>query len=353
MWTLALGDAIARFLLTYIIPKRYGDRIRKNVEPAPTYLLATGQVIVPDKPRMTLIEGVFATILFDLALFGTDNILINGIIRFFTKLQNGWDRPFTSQSDARQQITTFSNALNIQTYPWIWEKPIEQYACINDFFSRRYDRKHMPKLGNADVVAPACCTMQMYESDVHMSKMLIKGCEYSLDKIGLPHSYCGSNTHSSTPDIDKYASNHVFLGYLSPTDYHRVHSPVAGKCVHCRLEGIGSLSSSVKFFGGKFNILNENTRLVIAIEVDINNGQKMRVALIVVGGVGVNTIVYDPQMEGKVIAKGGEVATFRAGGSAFAMFTTRPLSLTQEYGIAAKHSREVKGMVGESIANFC
>ena len=300
---------------------------------------------------MTLIEGVFATLLFDLALFGTDNILINGIIRLFTKVQNGWDRPFTSQPDAIEQITTFANALNIQTDPWIWDKPIEQYECINNFFARRYEPKHMPKLGDADVVAPACCTMQMYESDAQMRTMLIKGCEYNLDKIGLPNIH--TDTDSGAKDIYMYASNRVFLGYLSPTDYHRVHSPVAGKCIHCKLEAPHSLSSSVKFFGGRFNVLNENTRLVIVLEADLTLEHKMRIALVVVGGVGVNTIIYDPQMQGKDIAKGGEVATFRAGGSAFALFTTRPITLTKQYGIASETSKDVKVMVGESIAHFC
>lgn len=167
MKTLALGDAVARFLLTYILPKRYGDRIRRNVEPAPTTILATGETN-RDRPRMTLIEGVFATLLFDFAVFGTDNIVINGIIRIFTKIQNGWNQPFRSEMEAAEQIQQFCDALSIQTKPWIWEKPMEQYGCLNDFFSRRYAPKFMPALGKVDVVSPACCTMQMYESDEDM-----------------------------------------------------------------------------------------------------------------------------------------------------------------------------------------
>ena len=108
-----------------------------------------------------------------------------------------------------------------------------------------------------------------------------------------------------------YARNHVFIGYLSPTDYHRVHAPISGRCVHCKLEGADTHSASVKFFGGKFNILNENKRLVVVIESNINvkdetetdETQPMRVALIVVGGIGVDTIVFNPEMEGKVIVR--------------------------------------------------
>ena len=354
MKTLALGDAVARFLLTYILPKRYGDRIRRNVEPAPTTILATGETN-RDRPRMTLIEGVFATLLFDLALFGTDNIVINGIIRIFTKIQNGWNQPFRSEMEAAEQIQQFCDALSIQTKPWIWEKPMEQYGCLNDFFSRRYAPKFMPSLDKVDVVTPACCTMQMYESDEDMQRLLIKCCEYTLEKIGLPDLSSANNESKSNgdgSDLIQYRQNRVFLGYLSPTDYHRVHSPIEGKCVYCSLEGPESLSASVKFFGGRFNILNENTRLVVVIEKKLQCGNKLRLGLVVIGGVGVNTIVFDDDMKGKFVEKGGEIATFRAGGSAFAMFTTHPINLTKQYASAAKGLAEVKVLVGEGVGDL-
>jgi hypothetical protein len=37
-------------------------------------------------------------------------------------------------------------------------------------------------------------------------------------------------------------------------------------------------------------------------------------ALVIIGGVGVNTITYDTQMIGKSIPKGHELSAFRAGG---------------------------------------
>ena len=40
----------------------------------------------------------------------------------------------------------------------------------------------------------------------------------------------------------------------------------------------------------------------------------MRVALVIVGGVGVNTITYDESMVGKSMTKGQELSAFRAGG---------------------------------------
>ena len=82
------------------------------------------------------------------------------------------------------------------------------------------------------------------------------------------------------------------------------------------MEGIHSPSASVKFFGGKFNILNNNKRLVVVIEdqSDTNNDNPLKVAIVVVGGVGVNTITYDGDLMDKIVEKGDELSTFRAGG---------------------------------------
>ena len=288
------------------------------------------------KPRMTLFEGVFATLLFDMALFGTNNPIINGIIYLFTTIQNSWDKPFKSEDEAQRSITEFCNRLDIQYKPWIWEKAATKYLSLNDFFSRTYNETHFPTIGVGQVVSPACCVLQIYNDDATMKSVLIKGCEYSIDRIGLP-----------TEDIAAYKKHHIILGYLSPKDYHRVHSPIAGKCIYCKMEGEDRLSASVKFFGGKFNILNENKRLVIVIE----SKEGLRVALVIVGGVGVNTITYDPSLVGKQIQKGQELSAFRAGGSAFAMFSSKPLHLIKDLKDVAERARgdNVEVQVGESL----
>ena len=83
------------------------------------------------------------------------------------------------------------------------------------------------------------------------------------------------------------------------------------------MEDAHSPSASVKFFGGKFNLLNENKRLVVVLEEDPSHDDgedPLRVALVIIGGVGVNTITYDEKMIGKAIVKGQELSAFRAGG---------------------------------------
>lgn len=161
-------------------------------------------------------EGVFATILFDLALFGTSNPIINGIISFFTTIQNSWDAPFKNGREAEEKIRDFCNRLDIQQNPWIWEKQPRDYSSLNDFFSRTYASDSFPSIGNGRLVSPACCKILTFHDDSCMKSILIKGCNYQLEKVGFPSS-----------DLEAYRKNRVFLGYLSPKDYHRVHAPIS------------------------------------------------------------------------------------------------------------------------------
>ena len=139
-----------------------------------------------------------------------------------------------------------------------------------------------------------------------------------------------------------------------------------GKIIHCQLEGVNELSASVKFFGGKFNLLNENKRLVVVIEEDEkskndddddgddegeeDDDDPLRVALVIIGGVGVNTITYDEHMLGTHIDIGDELSTFRAGGSAFALFTTKPLQYIEQLSSGGGGNSPVEALVGETIA---
>lgn len=296
------------------------------------------------KPRMTLIEAVGATILFDLALFGTDNAIVKFLIRKFTEFQNSWDKPYSDPEEAEQGITYFCEKLGIQQHPWIWDRPIDKYRSLNDFFTRTYHPSFAPVIGKADIVSPACCTLRIYRDDEGLRKLLIKGCEYKLEDVGIPH-------------WQDYYDQHVVIGYLGPSDYHRVHLPCSGKIVHLQLESASALSASVKFFEGRFNILNLNKRLVVIIEKEPQissasaRGPPLRIALVIVGGVGVNSIIYDPDMLGRNARKGEEIATFRAGGSAIAMFSNQVVSWNKRLLELTRHGAQVEVMVGESLAD--
>lgn len=333
MWVFKIGDVLSRFIVM-LLPRRISSRIAENSSNYTVYVLKSKSI--KSKPKMTFIEAVFTTILFDLALFGTSNFFINSIIRFFTNFQNSWDKPFKSRDEGIEQITEFCNRLSIQQCPWVWEKRKEEYTSINDFFARTYAKDSFPQLGNASIVSPATCTMTRHMDNASLKSVLIKGCDYRIEDIGLPHE-----------DIALYKMNPILIGYLSPTDYHRCHSPVEGICTSCKLEGIDKYSASVKYFGGKFNLLNENRRLVIVIDTGV-----AKVALVVVGGIAVDTISCDANMVGKKVSKGQEVSSFRGGGSAIALFSSESIEFTPEFNEAFSNCAHVEVEVGESLANF-
>lgn len=336
MLAFAILDRIAHGLVR-ILPSVWSDRIKYNASDL-TYFVPKTQAI-KTKPRMTMVEAVFATMLFDLALFGTDNFFINFIIRAFTKFQNSWDKPFSSPEEAKKEITEFCERLQIQQEPWIWEKPITEYKCLNDFFSRRY--ADPPAMGESAIVSPACSTITIHSDNEEFTRLVVKGCDYALKDVGL----------YPTEDLDAYSKNHVVLGYLSPKDYHRFHAPFSGTCIRCTMEDAEVDSASVKFFGGRFNILNKNKRLIVVLE----DKQKRRVAMVIIGGIGVNTIEYDKTIQGKWVEKGTDLGTFRAGGSAFCLFSNTPLKIDSKLVQEKKEGGEdlpMEVLFGENLANF-
>lgn len=298
---------------------------------------------------MTFPEGVFATLLFDLALFGTSNIFINTIIRCFTKYQNSWNREFNSKVHAKVQINKFCLQLHIPTKPWMWDKDIQDYKSLNDFFTRHYSKKYIPSIGTKKIVSPACCTLLRFPHLISLKSLLLKGCKFEAKQLGIPYQ--------SNVDLfyfQSYIRNDILVGYLSPSDYHCIHTPVEGKVISCDLVDQYNDSSSVKFFQGKFNILNRNKRLVIILEIDENpriyeRRKKLRVALIIVGGIGINSIVYNKNDSfiGKYLRKGEEVAQFHAGGSAIVIMT----SDSMDYLDAFHENQPVQVLVGESLLN--
>lgn len=347
MWLFAVSEFLAGALL-WLLPRRLSSRIKENMADIEVTTLSTLQT--KTIPRMTLFEAVGATILFDLALFGTKNWFIKSIIRLFTSIQNSWDTPFVDGDAARDAIHEFTQRLSIQQTPWIWEKRMEDYVSLNDFFSRTFAPEYFPRLGSASVVSPASCTLRRYRDNQGLKDLLIKGCNYQLENIGIPNAI-------------EYAKHTVMIGYLSPSDYHRVHAPMAGTIVHLSLQDELAQSASVKFFDCKFNLLNENKRLVVVIEdagsssmsttTSPKGNMIRRMALVIVGGVGVNTIIYDKEnLLHKPIEKGACIATFLAGGSAIALFSNQPLTLTPEFETVSADTKLVQVNIGESLANF-
>jgi phosphatidylserine decarboxylase len=181
------------------------------------------------------------------------------------------------------------------------EHPIDQYDSLQAFFTRRLGAglRPMPSDEN-EVVAPSDGTI--CEAGLATAGKLLeaKGSLFTLQALLADDTLAASLT----------GGPYVVI-YLSPRDYHRVHSPVAGKVVswtHIPGELFPVGSRSVKREPGLFA---RNERFVTVVESPAG-----RCAIVMVAAVGVGHITasYD-----------AEVATHDGG---FASGTVRRRSFT-------------------------
>ncbi|KYQ89718.1 phosphatidylserine decarboxylase [Tieghemostelium lacteum] len=158
------------------------------------------------------------------------------------------------------------------------EKPIESYKSMGDFFSRRLKEGSRVIDKQAEMVSPVDGTV-IYFGKVDKNTMeQVKGLTYSL------HDFLGNDLKKEVEDKNLY---HIAL-YLSPGDYHGIHSPVDWK-IKNRYHFPGYLLPVAKFavetVPGLFSI---NERVVLS-----GNWKHGFFSLVPVGASNVGSIVMD------------------------------------------------------------
>jgi len=164
------------------------------------------------------------------------------------------------------------------------EKPLEEYADFDEFFTRRLRAGLRPvDQTPASVVSPADGTV--VECGLVTAGKLIqaKGTLFDLATL------LGDEEAASRLEGGAYA-----ITYLSPKDYHRVHAPVAGRVVGWQhipgtLFMVGA--QSVRLEPGLFV---RNERFITLIEMD--GGGLCAVVMVAAIGVGHVTVSYDPEV---------------------------------------------------------
>jgi phosphatidylserine decarboxylase len=105
--------------------------------------------------------------------------------------------------------------------------PREGFATFDDFFTRRLKPGVRPV--DADplaVVSPADGKVEDLGAIDPSGALLVKGKRYTVAELV-----------GDADDARRYAGGHYFIVYLSPRDYHRVHSPVGGAVASMRHVG--------------------------------------------------------------------------------------------------------------------
>jgi phosphatidylserine decarboxylase len=188
------------------------------------------------------------------------------------------------------------------------------FTCWNDFFTRRFVDGQRPVAAPADdaVIVSACeATPYAVTTDVaRRDRFWIKSQPYSLHDM-----------LARDPSVDQFVGGTVYQGFLSATNYHRWHSPVAGTIVRAfRVEGTyyseadSEGSDAVEPTHSQSYLAHVAARAVILIDAD--NPAIGLVAFVPVGMSDVSSCRIHPRLvPGCHVAKGEELGHFQYGGS--------------------------------------
>jgi phosphatidylserine decarboxylase len=203
------------------------------------------------------------------------------------------------------------------------EKPIGDYSGFDDFFTRRLRPGARPiDTGAGRVVSTS--DGKVVESGLAEAGKLLqaKGVLFSLEELV-------GDAQSAT----RLTGGAYFITYLSPKDYHRVHSPVAGRVVGWRhIPGV--------LFPVNERSVNREPRLFVGNErfVTFIEGEAGFVAVVMVAAVGVGhvTAAYDEEVathrpsfqraserrydQSRPIGRGDELGTFHLGSTTIVVF---------------------------------
>lgn len=226
------------------------------------------------------------------------------------------------------------------------ERPIEDYPSIGHFFTR--DLREGLRPIESDFVSPADAVLRSFGSISDGRLEQIKGKTYTLDR------FLGDNANAK-----RYEGGAFFNLYLSPQDYHHVHSPATGRItgsVHIPGKLWPVNDWSLAHIDELFSI---NERVITYIDCDLG-----RLAVVMIGATNVGKISvvydsfvsnsgasvlpetrhYDPRID---IAAGARLGTFHMGSSVVVLVEPGKLDLARvrlepgkkvQYGAAILHS---------------
>ncbi len=239
----------------------------------------------------------------------------------FKKLLNAWAGFLNSESSLYVlndsphgwMCEKAQNDLKIQDYQYDPEAPQWGFSSWNDFFTREVRPEARPIAGkDDDKVIVASCDSTFYKigrDAQDQSEFWIKSQPYSLEDM-LDHQY-----------VERFVGGDVWQAFLSPFNYHRWHSPVAGKIVKAYVkEGLyfsqatdeGEDPSDQD--GSEGYITHVQTRALFFIEAD--DKKIGMVCVMPVGMVEISSCVINENIKaGAHVEKGEELGHFQFGGS--------------------------------------
>lgn len=241
--------------------------------------------------------------------------MIQSLYRLFIELTNRkWSsaliRGFARSRASKWFVPSFARIYNINQDEM--DKELQEYVTLHDFFIRRLKPGMRPVDEQEDaVVSPVDAVIEDIGLIESNHQIVVKGKIYSIAEM-----------LGSREAAEHYQQGNYMVLYLSPSHYHRIHSPVTGRVL--KQWTLGSRSYPVNRLGLKYGkaTLAKNFRTIT--EIGYGNG---RIAVVKVGAMFVNSI--EPVHTGDKLKKGQEMAYFSFGSTVVLLFERGALNLPE------------------------
>ncbi|PLT31007.1 phosphatidylserine decarboxylase [Peribacillus deserti] len=183
------------------------------------------------------------------------------------------------------------------------ERNVNEFPTLHDLFIRKLKGEaRVIHPDSQSVVSPVDGVLEDM-GEIHPDKQfIVKGKKYSIEEM-----------LNDSEVLEKYIGGSYMVIYLSPSHYHRIHSPVNGEVTKRWL--LGKKSYPVNAWGMKFgrDPLSKNYRIIT--ELRHAGGH---ISLVKVGAMFVNSIVVTHSE--KEVRKGEELAYFSFGSTVVLLF---------------------------------
>lgn len=238
------------------------------------------------------------------------------LYRFLIELTNGkWTssllEKFAKSQLSRFLIPSFAKVYNINLEEMAMN--LTEFPTLHDFFIRKLKEEVRPIHNETNsVVSPVDAVIEDVGQITADMMLEIKGKRYSLlDMLG------------SDVKAKSYMNGTYVLLYLSPTNYHRIHSPLSGRVIGQWT--LGKKSYPVNRYGLKYgkDTLSKNYRIITEVLHDYGT-----VAIVKVGAMFVNSI--ETTYRNEQIVKGEEIAYFTFGSTVILLFNENSFEPVQE-----------------------
>jgi phosphatidylserine decarboxylase len=238
------------------------------------------------------------------------------VIYHFTKIKISWIKNL--------QITLFIKWFKIDTSEIEYRKPLH-YPDFNAFFTRSILMHLRPLPDDSDlIVSPVDAHIMELGPILHDQLIHAKGVKYSL------HTLLGGDSAIT----ERYRDGSFINLYLSPSDYHRIHSPA--DCAVRRMIHIPGRAFPVAPWSSRSipSLFTRNERAVSFLET--SSGE---IALVMIGALGVCSLetswtgklspphptqvgdnFYEPPFKVPFLLRGDELGRFNLGSSVILLF---------------------------------